>query len=427
MSPAAPSGLVVRTASALDAADAGALTAEAYLADRLVSADDAYTVELRDAERRRHEATLLVAALVPAPDHSTGEQDRGVVLGTITLAPYGSSYAEIAEPGELELRMLAVAPEARRRGVAEALMAAALREAVGRGARRVVLSTDDGMGAAQRLYERLGFERQPHRDWGHVEVHLRVMAWTPPAAPGALVEAATWRPATLVEVEGWRVGETAGLTRRANSTLPVGQPEDVDSALAHVEAFYAACGLPSVFRVCSAARPIDLDERLAARGYEAVATTDVLVCDLPLVGDAGAARVDGVRLVVAGAPDDAWLDVWSATKSGTSGDDEHRERARSILTRSPALYVTAIGADGPLGVIRAAFAEDWVGLACLVVAPHARRLGLGRALTLRALDEAFRRGARRAFLQVEASNGAAARLYDALGFRPAERYHYRQR
>ena len=98
-----------------------------------------------------------------------------------------------------------------------------------------------------------------------------------------------------------------------------------------------------------------------------------------------------------------------------------------MLGGAPAVYLTATDATGPVGIIRAAFAEDWVALSCLVVAQAARRHGLGRFLTLRALDEAAQRGARRAFLQVEAENTAAGTLYTALGFQPAERYVYRER
>ena len=56
--------LVRRAASAAEIEAAGEITAEAYRADRLVTADDAYLVELTDAHRRAREAVLLVA-LVP--------------------------------------------------------------------------------------------------------------------------------------------------------------------------------------------------------------------------------------------------------------------------------------------------------------------------------------------------------------------------
>ncbi|HEY0217334.1 MAG TPA: GNAT family N-acetyltransferase [Cellulomonas sp.] len=445
--PGAGAPVEVRVARPDDLAQAGALTAEAYHADRLLDGDDEYEVELRDAERRSREAVLLVAA--------TGD----VVVGTLTLAPYGSSYAEVAAPGEAELRMLAVAPEVRRRGVAERLVVAALREVVGRGTGRVVLSTLDSMHAAHRLYERLGFVAAPDRDWGHEGVALRVLTWRAPDAPGALVESATWTPARTVQVDGWRVGVSAGFTRRANSVLPLGEPADLEAAVRRAEDVLAAEGLPAVFRVCDAA-PTGLDALLDARGYAAVAATDVLVHDLD--GDRAAATVGGttsatmttngttapsggddgtrgtrrtaptspprVRVGVADRPDDVWLDGWLAVKAAAHPVD--RAVPRAVVTGSRALYLTAVdtsGDDAVVGVLRAAFAEDWVGLSCLMVAPGARRRGIGRLLTERALVAAAERGARRAFLQVEVGNVGAADLYASAGFRPAARYHYRQR
>ena len=131
----------------------GELTAAAYVRDGILDADHWYAAELRDAAGRAAEAELLVAV----------EQDR--VVGTITRAPYGTPWAEIAGPGEHELRMLAVDPVARGRGVAEALVRDAIRRAGADGAAAVVLTTVSTMTAAQRLYARLGMARVPERDW----------------------------------------------------------------------------------------------------------------------------------------------------------------------------------------------------------------------------------------------------------------------
>jgi ribosomal protein S18 acetylase RimI-like enzyme len=407
----------VRVARPEDHDQAGALTAEAYHADGLLVTDPEYADELRDAARRAREAVLLVAT-VPG---DAGE----VVLGTLTLAPYGTSYAEIAEPGELELRMLAVAPEARRRGVAERLVAAALREAVARRARGVVLSTRPAMASARRLYDRLGFVPAPDRDWAHEHVVLETLTWTPPVAPGVLVEAATWVPATTEVVDGWRVGLSGGFTRRANSALPLGTPADLDATLDRVEARYAEAGQAAVVRVCSAATS-GLADVLAARGYTERAVTDVLVRDLVALPPARVTAPEGVRVVVADRPDAAWLDGWLGVK--THGHPVDAELAQQVLLGSPALYLAAVGPDGSVrAVLRAALADGWTGLSCLAVAEDARRRGLGRLLTRAGLRVAAERGARRAFLQVETANQGAADLYAAEGFRPAERYAYWER
>jgi ribosomal protein S18 acetylase RimI-like enzyme len=324
--------------------------------------------------------------------------------------------------------MLAVAPEARRRGVAERLVVAALREAVARGTGRVVLSTLDSMQAAHRLYQRLGFVPAPERDWGHEGVALRVLTWRAPDAPGALVEAATWTPARTEVVDGWRVGISGGFTRRANSVLPVGEPTggSLPDAVARSSAVLVAAGLPPVFRVCAAA-PSGLGAVLDGLGFAVAAATDVLVRDLGAAPAAAPAPAH-VRVGVADAPDEAWLDGWLAVKAASGGVDV--ATARAVVTGSRALYLTAVdvsAGERVVGVLRAALAEDWVGLSCLMVAPEARRRGIGRLLTERALAAAAGHGARRAFLQVEVENAGAATLYAQQGFRPAERYHYRER
>lgn len=430
MKVARATGPTVRLARPEEIPGAGALTAEAYLADRLLDEDDEYEAQLRDASRRAREAILLVAT-VPNEDAA----DSHDVVGTVTLAPYGTSYAEVAEPGELEVRMLAVAPQARGRGIAEALMRAALGHAVASGARRVVLSTLDSMVTAHRLYARLGFVVVPERDWGHEYIHLRVQTWTPPEAPGALLESRTWPPLRVVEADGWRIGISDGLTRRANSALMVDVPADPALALDRVEKVYADAGLPSVVRAPRPHAPgTDAEERacsdisalLDARGYTTASETDVLVrslVDEPALPD----RLDlpGVQIAVRDEPDDAWLALWLGVKDAAAD----RSTGHAILTGAPALYLSMTSTHDlvPVAVVRAAFADDWVALSCLVVDGSARRRGLARALTLAALHEARERGARRVFLQVEAHNAAAAALYWGLGFQPADRYTYRER
>lgn len=177
-------GLVVRAAATpAEIAGAGEVTAAAYLADGLLTAEHPYTRELRDGARRAAEATLLVALGVEdaGSEHAGSEH---AVAGTLTFAPHGSPWAEFARPGEVEIRMLAVDPASRGRGVGEALMRSALGEAVALGAQRVVLSTLDSMSTAHRLYGRLGFVPAPARDWHSDGIDLRVLEWTAPQASG---------------------------------------------------------------------------------------------------------------------------------------------------------------------------------------------------------------------------------------------------
>ncbi|HEU0087431.1 MAG TPA: GNAT family N-acetyltransferase [Pseudonocardiaceae bacterium] len=149
--------LTVRPARCDELDKVGRLTLEAYLADGMVSAGGPYAAELADAAWRARDAELLVAA-----------DPEGALLGTVTVCPPGSRLREISQPGELEFRMLAVAPQVRGRGVGAALVSAVLARAAELDAHRVVLSSAEGMYAAHRLYTRLGFTRLPGRDWSPV-------------------------------------------------------------------------------------------------------------------------------------------------------------------------------------------------------------------------------------------------------------------
>lgn len=146
--------LVIRPAHDEELTAVGALTFDAYAADGLVTAASPYAADLRDASARAREAELYVAV-----------DEGGHLVGTVTFCPQASAYREVAAGSEGEFRMLAVAPGARRRGVAESLVRLCVERSEELGYDAVVLSSLPAQRAAHRLYERIGFRRVPERDW----------------------------------------------------------------------------------------------------------------------------------------------------------------------------------------------------------------------------------------------------------------------
>ena len=150
--------VTIRRAAPHELTAVGELTAGVYLADGLLpeGENDPYLSELRDAAGRAAHGELLVAV------------DRAAaagLLGTVTFVGWGGRLAEVASEEEAEFRMLAVRPEARGRGVGEALVRECLRRARALGRKRLVLSSQARMQTAHRLYRRLGFVPVPERDW----------------------------------------------------------------------------------------------------------------------------------------------------------------------------------------------------------------------------------------------------------------------
>ena len=91
-----------------------------------------------------------------------------------------------------------------------------------------------------------------------------------------------------------------------------------------------------------------------------------------------------------------------------------------LRNRQIASLLVAIGDDLPdrtvLGYIVAWKVEDELHILDLATAPAHRMRGIAKRLVLELLQGAYRKGARRAFLEVRASNKAAQRLYSGLGF-----------
>jgi ribosomal protein S18 acetylase RimI-like enzyme len=152
-----PAGITVRRADPAEAGLVGELTERVYRNGGFGSG--AYADVLRDGSRVRDGIVLVAAA-------------DGTITGTVTLALPGSPLAHMCRADEAEVRMLAVDEAARGHGVANRLMAACETLARDQGLAAMILCTETRMLAAQRLYERRGYLREPTRDWQIGNVHL---------------------------------------------------------------------------------------------------------------------------------------------------------------------------------------------------------------------------------------------------------------
>jgi ribosomal protein S18 acetylase RimI-like enzyme len=140
----------VRRAEPGEGDEIGRLAEQVYRAGGFTTDD--YSLVLLDGATRVRDALVLVATL------------GGRIVASVTLAQPGTPYVGLGHPDELEVRMLAVAEDARRRGIADRLMDEAEATARALGLAAVILSTEPEMHAAHRLYERRGYVRQPGRD-----------------------------------------------------------------------------------------------------------------------------------------------------------------------------------------------------------------------------------------------------------------------
>ena len=232
----------------------------------------------------------------------------------------------------------------------------------------------------------------------------------------------SWPALQQILLDGWLLRFSKGYTRRANSVNPLyGSAMDVSEKVTICEDLYSDKGLNAVFRLTAFCLPPDLDEILAARGYERAAPTSVMYLDIGKCNTYVAAS-EQLR------NDD--LDAWLETFCGLTGSrlEEHQAH-KEILQSIPTERILASIVDSGqvvacgLGVLD----NQTFGLFDLVTDPQQRNKGHGTKLVSGLLGWAHANGARHAYLQVMETNGAARRLYAKFGFRTLYGYWYRVR
>ena len=240
--------------------------------------------------------------------------------------------------------------------------------------------------------------------------------------------ASAWPAARVADEHGWRFRFTEGVTRRANSVLAVGEPDDLAGAIEAAERFYADLEAPPVFYISEASAPVGLSEALEARGYTSSATTWILWSE---TADVLAATADAPELTleVAGHAGDAWFDTYWLVEATRRDSAAEAAVLREVLLRpdAPAVFVTARDPAAEvvsMAVGQAVLQDRWACVQCLATRPEARRRGAGTAILSRLAGEADRAGADRMFAAVMADNPASLGLFERASFRRSHRYSY---
>jgi GNAT superfamily N-acetyltransferase len=230
--------------------------------------------------------------------------------------------------------------------------------------------------------------------------------------------AATWPASTIEYAQGWLLRHCALLRRkRSNSALPPAEIDDPVAAIEQVERFYTARDATPIVQVSPLHRHEQLDAFLAERGYSVVAPTSAMVGDPEQLATLEPAEVFDVRLDT--EPHTSWL---AACEAVGSKPEPSLDRIRQ-----PVGFAVAVRDETPVGVGLFVVAGQWCGIYCMATHPRWRRRGVAGSILGAGARWALEGGARKLFLQVEADNPGARRVYEHAGFRLLHSYHYRVR
>jgi len=237
-------------------------------------------------------------------------------------------------------------------------------------------------------------------------------------------EAAGFRawPAASVHYDGtWVIRLTAGHTaKRLNSVNPLdpNDARDIAERVARAARRFEAYGRPVVFRMSPLAGGA-LAAHLDALGWDRF--DESLVMAMPLTDETVGTGMDQIPLKDMNRFVTAAISVHGSNPAVRPGLSE----IINAIEPETGLFVIE---DGERPAASGICVQDGelAGLFEIATAAGLQRRGHGRRLVLSALKWAKLRGATTAWLQVDADNESALRLYRALGFREIYRYHYRR-
>ena len=235
-----------------------------------------------------------------------------------------------------------------------------------------------------------------------------------------------WPAMHQVLLDGWLLRFSRGFTKRANSIIPLYPTlQGIEEKVRYCENLYAREQLQTIFRLTSTHDHSALEAYLDERGYASADQTHVMTTRL------GAHTTRQLQAVVPATsiafqqvPLQEWLVAYAAlTSLPDQAQSLHGVLLRAIRTECAFGVISEDGAIVACGL--GVFERDLLGLFDIVTHPEHRRAGLGLTLVSSLLNWGAELGAQHAYLQMVATNTAAAALYRKLGFTNLHDYWYR--
>ena len=237
-------------------------------------------------------------------------------------------------------------------------------------------------------------------------------------------------PREQLLVDGWLVRLSPGKAKRARCVQAVAAGRlSIDDKLWRCRSLYEVAGLQLFIRITPFSEPAGLDAHLAALGMDRVDDSRVMIAPtLPSLDSEAPSDAD------LGLPADTRLEhvasaafaEWIGRARGSSAQECDAHAARIAQAAVPhQAFVVVDGADQQIAGAQLVVEAGLAGLYDVFTVPSHRRRGIGHVLCRRLLQDAARAGATTGYLQVDAANKGARRVYHSLGFVDAYSYHYR--
>jgi len=232
-----------------------------------------------------------------------------------------------------------------------------------------------------------------------------------------------WPALQVMVQDDWILRFAGGYSKRANSVNALTKAHATPGAalerrIGEAQALFARQRIRCVFRISPLMDP-QVADLLEARGWAAFEETMIMAADLA----DGSCIPTGVDVSVKREG------IWSRGYMTFNGVPPERQaihdRMLDAIVPAAGFAMSCDDSGAPAAFGLGVAERDHVGLFDIVSDPARRRTGHGRRVVQGLMTWGHAQGARRAYLQVLATNASAITLYEKLGFREAYRVHYR--
>jgi len=233
-----------------------------------------------------------------------------------------------------------------------------------------------------------------------------------------------WPAKDLILVNGWILRISEGITRRANSVLPLRyKGTNLDEDIDEVERIYKENKLPIIFQISDYYTPEKLHEHLLERNYKSEAES--LFMTLPFEGMKEIVVNSDVSYECHEEQSDEFMEALGKL---TKMSEERYEGVKAIINRilvsSRAFFLIRKRNNIIIGFALGVAEMGKVGIYDLFVGKEYRRTGLAQNLLLEMKKWGERKGTTEFHLCVQGDNTGAITMYKKVGFKEIFRYRY---
>ncbi len=232
----------------------------------------------------------------------------------------------------------------------------------------------------------------------------------------------SWPPKSVVSLNGWKIRISEGVTKRANSVSPlIYNGDNLKEDVEYTENIYRKNNLPTIFQLADYFQPSNLYDFLIDRNYKEIDETIVMIAQIDKILDSPIKS--NFNYIISETDLEKWIDDFKTIRMEGSTRIEGMRKIIQRLTSPKSCYFIA-EEEEPVAVGLTVTEGNFMVIYNMYTHPDYRRQGIAKSLLAKMIEKGKKDNVKNVYLQVEADNLDAIKLYSKIGMKECYRYRY---